>query len=46
MVAVSRGVFLKGAGFGELWPELTWLAGYALVMLVVAAVLYGRGARR
>ena len=46
MVTISRGVFLKGAGFAEVWPELAWLGGYALVMLLLAAVLYGRRARR
>ncbi|MFZ0530289.1 MAG: ABC transporter permease [Propionicimonas sp.] len=46
MVTISRGVFLKGAGFDELWPELASLAGYAVLMLVVSAVLYGRRAAR
>jgi ABC-2 type transport system permease protein len=45
MVTISRGVFLKGAGFPELWPELLALAGYALVVLAVAAGLYGRRRR-
>ncbi|MBK8459157.1 MAG: ABC transporter permease [Micropruina sp.] len=42
MVTISRGVFLKGAGFAELWPELLALGGYALVVLLIAAALYGR----
>lgn len=46
MVTISRGVFLKGAGFTELWPELAALAGYALVMVLISAVLYGRRATR
>ena len=46
MVTVSRGVFLKGAGFTELWPELAALAAYALVMLLVSSVLYGRRSAR
>ncbi len=45
MVTISRGVFLKGAGFPELWPELVSLAVYALVMIVLSSVLYGRKAR-
>lgn len=45
MVTISRGVFLKGAGFAELWPELVWLVGYALVALVTASLLYGRRRR-
>ena len=46
MVAIARGTFLKGAGFAELWPELAWLAGYALVMLVASALLYRRRSGR
>jgi ABC-2 type transport system permease protein len=42
MVAISRGVFLKGAGFIQLWPQLAALAGYALVVLVASSVLYRR----
>ena len=42
MVTISRGVFLKGAGFAELWPELAALAGYALVVLLGSSVLYRR----
>ena len=39
MITISRGVFLKGAGFAELWPELVALACYSLAMLVFASVL-------
>ena len=46
MVTISRGVFLKGAGFAELWPEMVALVAYAVVMLVISSVLYGRQARR
>ncbi len=46
MVTISRGVFLKGAGFTELWPELAALAAYALVMLVISSILYGRRSAR
>ncbi len=46
MVTISRGVFLKGAGFTELWPELVALTVYALVMLVISSVLYGRRSAR
>jgi len=46
MVTISRGVFLKGAGFTELWPEMAALAVYALVMLLISSVLYGRRASR
>lgn len=46
MVTISRGVFLKGAGFDELWPEMAALGLYAVVMLVVSSVLYGRRTSR
>ncbi|HET9646790.1 MAG TPA: ABC transporter permease [Microlunatus sp.] len=42
MVTITRGVFLKGAGFAELWPQLAALAAYAAIMLSVATVLYRR----
>ena len=45
MVAVARGVFLKGAGWAELWPELAALGGYALIALAVASVLFSRRTR-
>jgi ABC-2 type transport system permease protein len=46
MVTISRGVFLKGAGFAEVWPQLVALAAYAAVMVLVAARIYGRKAGR
>jgi ABC-2 type transport system permease protein len=46
MVTISRGVFLKGSGFAELWPDLAALTAYAVVMLVVSSVLYGRRSAR
>lgn len=46
MVTISRGVFLKGSGFAELWPELLSLAAYAAIVVAVAARLYGRKAAR
>jgi ABC-2 type transport system permease protein len=42
MVTICRGVFLKGAGFPELWPQLAALAGYALLVLLASSVLYRR----
>src|SRR4029450_4111127 len=42
MVTISRGVFLKGAGFAELWPELVALVWYALAVLLSRSVLYRR----
>jgi len=46
MVTISRDVFLKGAGFAEVWPELVSLAVYAAVMIAISSVLSGRRARR
>ena len=46
MVTISRGVFLKGAGFADVWPELLALVAYAVVAVAVAVWLYGRSARR
>jgi len=45
MVTISRGVFLKGAGVSELWPELAALAGYAVVVIAVAVILSARRRR-
>jgi ABC-2 type transport system permease protein len=42
MVTISRGVFLKGAGFSELWPELAALTAYSLVVLLASSLLYRR----
>lgn len=45
MVVVTRGVFLKGASFPELWPALVALVVYAVVALTAASILYGRRER-
>jgi ABC-2 type transport system permease protein len=45
MVTISRGVFLKGAGFDELWPQLAALGAYAVVVLAIAVLLDGRRRR-
>ncbi len=45
MVTISRGVFLKGAGFAELWPELAALAAYAVVVVGIAVALSARRRR-
>ena len=42
MVTITRGVFLKGAGFAELWPQLAGLGAYAGSMLLIATMLYRR----
>lgn len=42
MVTISRGVFLKGSGFAELWPEVLALTAYALVALAISVRLHGR----
>ncbi|MFT3833179.1 MAG: ABC transporter permease [Micropruina sp.] len=45
MVDISRGVFLKGAGITELWPELAALSIYAVVVIAVAVMLSSRRRR-
>ncbi|WP_028708161.1 ABC transporter permease [Propionicicella superfundia] len=45
MVTISRGVFLKGAGFETLWPQLVQLGAYAVVVLALATLLYARRQR-
>ena len=45
MMVISRGVFLKGAGFAELWQQLAMLTVYSVAVIVIASVLYGRRAR-
>lgn len=46
MVNISRGVFLKGAGFGDVALELALLVGYAVVAVIISVKLYARRARR
>jgi ABC-2 type transport system permease protein len=46
MIIISRGVFLKGAGFAELWQQLALLGGYSVLVIAIASVLYGRRASR
>jgi ABC-2 type transport system permease protein len=36
-LVVVRGVFLKGAGFAVLWPEIATLAAMGATVLFVAA---------
>lgn len=45
MVSIARGVFLKGAGAAELWPEVAAASVLAVVLFVVAVRLYGRRVR-
>ena len=46
MVEISRGVFLRGAGWPILGAEVARLMAYAALMLTVAALLNRRSARR
>lgn len=39
MVDISRGVFLRGAGWSILWPQVLSLAAYAVVGLALATAL-------
>lgn len=45
MVAISRGVFLKGSGFAQLWPQLAMLTVYTVALIALAAIVYRRRAR-
>lgn len=45
MVTISRAVFLKGAGFDEVWPELAALSAYAVIVIAVAVLLNSRRRR-
>jgi ABC-2 type transport system permease protein len=38
-LVIVRGIFLKGAGFAELWPQ-------ALALLVYSAVIFGLAVSR
>lgn len=46
MVTLSRGVFLRGEGFVDLWPDLMALTITTVVFLGLATVLYDRRSRR
>jgi ABC-2 type transport system permease protein len=37
---ILRGVFLKGEGFGGLWPQAAILTGYGLAVLVLASLRF------
>lgn len=39
-IEIMRAVYLKGAGVADLWPQYAALAGYALLLCLVAAVTY------
>lgn len=42
MMAISRGVFLKDAGWDVMWPQVLALAAYATVSVALASKLYAR----
>jgi ABC-2 type transport system permease protein len=37
---VILGVFLKGAGFAELWPQATALLGIGITLFAVSAMVF------
>lgn len=45
MMVISRGVFLKGAGFAEMWDQLLFLLIYAVVAIALSSALAGRRQR-
>jgi ABC-2 type transport system permease protein len=42
-LVVVRGIFLKGAGLGVLWPQLLILTAMGVMILVVASLRFRRG---
>ncbi|MDR1768961.1 MAG: ABC transporter permease [Propionibacteriaceae bacterium] len=46
MTSLSRGVFLKGSGFAEVWPQLAALGVCSLALIAIATALYARKARQ
>jgi ABC-2 type transport system permease protein len=44
-IAISRGIFLKGAGWAELWDEAAILAVYGVVILSIASVFFRKQIR-
>lgn len=45
MMVISRGVFLKGVGAAEMWPQLVQMIVYAVVTITLSSVLAGRRQR-
>jgi ABC-2 type transport system permease protein len=39
-LVVIRGIFLKGVGLAVLWPELLFLTGFAILMLVLSSAKF------
>lgn len=39
-ITALRGIFLKGAGFAELWPQIAALAGFGAVILPAAVLRF------
>ncbi|MBI5232559.1 MAG: ABC transporter permease, partial [Coriobacteriales bacterium] len=42
MIAISRAVFLKGASWAEMWPQVLALTVYSMVAIGIASLLYRR----
>ena len=39
-MVILRGVYLKGAGFDVLWPEIAALLGIAILLLTVSILRF------
>lgn len=39
-IVALRGIFLKGVGFGVLWPQAAALAAFAIVVIILAATRF------
>lgn len=44
-MVISRGTFLKGGGWGDLWPQLLALLGYFAALATATAFLIRKGVR-
>jgi ABC-2 type transport system permease protein len=40
IMVLLRSVYLKGAGFDVLWPEIAALAGFAVVLLTISVLRF------
>lgn len=39
-LVIARGIFLKGIGIGILWPNMLWLLGLGIALLVLSAARF------
>lgn len=39
-IETMRGVYLKGSGISDVYPQLLWLAGFTIVLTIIAIISY------